>query len=121
VADVAVTAAPDERNQALANALAMNVKAPDLGKLGYQLAGIRIYSGVPGGKAVELRYRGEQNKVFTVYLRHPSSPPRVDLFERDGLRICIWQDDVIGTVMLGEMSAGEMARAASAAYAGLNL
>ncbi|HYM18116.1 MAG TPA: hypothetical protein VEU06_06095 [Micropepsaceae bacterium] len=121
VADVAVTAAPDDRNQVVADALAMKVKAPDLGKLGYQLADIRIYSGVPGGKAVELRYRGEQNKVFTVYLRHPCSPPRVDLFERDGLRICIWQDDVIGTVMLGEMSAGEMARAASAAYAGLNL
>jgi anti-sigma factor RsiW len=37
------------------------------------------------------------------------------------LRICIWQDDIIGTVMVGDMSAGEMARAASAAYAGLNL
>jgi anti-sigma factor RsiW len=121
VVDVQVSGLPEARNQVLANALEMKLKTPDLAKIGYQLAAIRIYSGVPGGKAVELRYRGDENKVFTLYLRHPSSPARVDLFQRDGLRICIWQDDVIGTVMLGEMSAGEMARVASAAYAGLNL
>ena len=121
VVDVSVSAPGEERNQVLSKALDMNVKAPDLGKLGYQLADIRIYSGVPGGKSVELRYRGEQNRVFTVYLRHPSGPPQVDLLQRDGLRICIWQDEYVGSVMLGEMSAGEMARAASAAYAGLTL
>jgi anti-sigma factor RsiW len=97
------------------------LKVPDMSKLGYQLAAIRVYSDVPGGKAVELRYRGGEDHVFTLYLRHPTSPARVDLLQRDNLRICIWQDEVIGTVMLGEMSAGEMARAASAAYAGLNL
>jgi hypothetical protein len=43
----------------------------------------------------------------------------VDLVERDGMRICIWQDEVLSTVMLGEMSAGEMARIASLAYSGL--
>ncbi len=121
VVDVAASGVPDARNQVLSTALDMKLKAPDLAKIGYQLAAIRVYSGVPGGKAVELRYRGEQNQVFTLYLRHPSSPARVDLFQRDGVRICVWQDDVIGTVMLGSMSAGEMARAASAAYAGLNL
>jgi anti-sigma factor RsiW len=121
VVDVQASGVPEARNQVLANALDMKLKAPDLARIGYQLAAIRIYSGVPGGKAVELRYRGEENRVFTLYLRHPSSPARVDLFQRDGLRICIWQDDVIGTVMLGQMSAGEMARVASAAYAGLNL
>jgi anti-sigma factor RsiW len=108
-------------NQVLTEALTMNLKAPDLTRIGYRLADIRVYSGVPGGNAVELRYRDQQSRLFTLYLRHPSSPARVDLSERDGLRICIWQDDVIGTVMVGDMSAGEMARAASAAYAGLNL
>jgi anti-sigma factor RsiW len=76
---------------------------------------------VPGGKAVELAYRDVQQRTFTLYLRHPSSPARVELLERDGLRICIWQDDVIGTVMLGQMSAGEMARISTLAYAGLTL
>jgi anti-sigma factor RsiW len=114
-------AAPEERNQVLATALSMTLKAPDLTKLGYRLADIRIYSGVPGGKAVEIAYRDAQNRLFTLYLRHPSGPPRVDLVERDGMRICIWQDDVLGTVMLGQMSAGEMARMASLAYSGLTL
>ena len=105
----------------LSAALSETLKAPDLSKLGYRLANIRVYSGVPGGKAVELAYRDAQNRLFTLYLRHPSGPPRVDLVERDGMRICIWQDDVLGTVMLGEMSAGEMARIASLAYSGLTL
>jgi len=112
---------PEARNQVLTMALSMMLKAPDLTRLGYRLENIRIFSGVPGGKAAELAYRDEQNRVFTLYLRHPSSPPRVDLVERDGMRICIWQDDVLSTVMLGEMSAGEMARVASLAYSGLTL
>jgi anti-sigma factor RsiW len=37
------------------------------------------------------------------------------------MRICIWQDEELSTVMLGEMSAGEMARVASLAYSGLTL
>ena len=114
-------AAPEQRNQVVAAALSMTLKAPDLTKLGYRLANIRVYSGMPGGKAVELAYRDAQNRLFTLYLRRPSGPPRVDLVERDGMRICIWQDDVLGTVMLGQMSAGEMARMASLAYSGLTL
>ena len=119
--DVAALAEPEARNQVLTRALTMKLKAPDLSKMGYQLADIRVYFNVPGGKAVELGYRDGQNRVFTLYLRHPSSPARVELLERDGLRICVWQDDVIGTVMLGQMSAGEMARISTLAYAGLTL
>jgi anti-sigma factor RsiW len=115
----AIASAPDRGNQLLTAALMMSLKAPDLTRLGYRLADIGIYSGVPGGKAVELSYRNAENRLFTLYLRHPSSPARVDLIQRDGMRICIWQDDVLGTVMLGEMSAGEMARIASLAYSGL--
>ena len=114
-------AAPDARDQVLTRALAMMVKVPDLTRLGYQLADIHVYSGVPGGRAVELTYVDPQKRLFTLYLRHPSGPPRVDLLQRDRMRICIWQDDVVGTVMLGEMSAGEMARIASLAYSGLTL
>ena len=113
--------APEGRNQILATALAMMVKAPDLMKLGYGLASIRVFAGVPGGRSVELVYRNAQDRLFTLYIRHPSGPARVDLGQREGMRICIWQDDVLGTVMLGEMSAGEMARLASLAYSGLTL
>jgi anti-sigma factor RsiW len=115
------TASQEERNNIVSTALAMDLKAPDLTQQGYQLAAIRTYSGVPGGKAVELDYHNAENRLFTLYIRRPSSPPRVDLLERGSVRICIWQDDVVGTVMAGEMSAGEMARIASLAYSGLYL
>jgi anti-sigma factor RsiW len=117
----ATSVAPERRSAVLTGSLAMTLKAPDLSKLGYELTSLRIYSGVPGGRAVELGYRNSQNRLFTLYLRHPTGPPRVDLTESNGIRTCVWQDDVLGAVMLGEMSAGEMARIASLAYSGLTL
>jgi len=105
----------------LSAALNSKVKAPNLTRMGYRLDGVRIYRGPPGGKAVEIDYRNARNTLFTLYLRRPSSPPRVDIVERGRLRICIWQDDEMGAVMAGEMSAGEMARLASLAYSGLSL
>jgi anti-sigma factor RsiW len=87
--------------------------------MGYRLATVQIYGGVPGGQAVELVYRGRENRVFTLYLRHSTSAPRFDQFQTSGIRVCIWQDDVLGTVMAGKMSAAEMQRLASLAYTGL--
>ena len=57
---------------------------------------------------------------FTVYLKPSSGTPRFDMIKRGDVRICVWQDDVLGAVMLGEMSAAEMLRIASLAYSGLN-
>ena len=111
----------DSGTTLLSAALDSKVKTPNLTRMGYQLDGARIYGGMPGGKAVELDYRNAQNSLFTLYLRRPSSPPRVDIVERGRLRICIWQDDELGAVMAGEMPAGEMARLASLAYSGLSL
>jgi len=112
---------PAARDLLLTQTLETTLKAPDLGRMGYRLASMRVYAASGGSKAVELRYRDTKGRLFTLYLRRPTSAPRVDLINRGGLRICIWQDDVVGTVMLGEMSAAEMARLASLAYAGLNL
>jgi anti-sigma factor RsiW len=105
----------------LTAALASKVNAPNLTRMGYRLESVRIYPGRPGSKAVELDYRNMRNGLFTLYLRRPSSPPRVDIVERGRLRICLWQDDELGAVMAGEMPAGEMARLASLAYSGLTL
>jgi anti-sigma factor RsiW len=116
----ALPAAADA-NKIVDTALAMNLKIPDLARMGYRLADIRVYADVPGGKAVQIDYRNAQNTVFTLYLRHPSGPAKVDLLKRGDTRICLWQDDMLGSVMTGEMSAGEMARLASLAYSGLYL
>lgn len=114
-------AAAEDRDQVLQAALALNVKAPDLGKFGYRLTDIRVYPESSNGKAVELEYRDTQTRLFSLYLRKPSGPPKVDMLERDGKWTCIWQDEVLGAVMQGEMSAGEMARIVSVAYFELNL
>jgi len=115
-------ASPSEAPRAdriLAAALRMRLKAPDLSRMGYRLQTVRVYANVPGGKSVELRYRDTRNRDFALYVRHPSSAVRFDQYKSAGLRICVWQDDVLGTVMTGPISAAEMQRLASLAYTGL--
>ena len=105
--------------QTLSSALAMRVSVPDLKRMGYSLVGVRVYGSAPQAKGVELLYRHTDNRIFALYLRRPSGPPRFDQYKHGNLRVCIWQDDVLGAVMTGEMSAAEMQRLASLAYTGL--
>jgi anti-sigma factor RsiW len=118
---LAVASAGQARSadRVIAAALRMRLKAPDLTRMGYRLTNVRVYENVPGGRSVELRYRDGANRDFALYVRHPSSGVRFDQYRRAGLRICVWQDDVLGTVMTGPISAAEMQRLASLAYTGL--
>ena len=104
----------------LAKILAMRVSAPDLSAMGYSLAALRVYADMPRGRAVELVYRGPAGRDFTLFVRRSSGEARFDVFEHDGVRVCLWQDDVVATVMAGRMSAAEMQRLASLAYNGLS-
>lgn len=106
---------------ALRTAVALPVKVPDMRKLGYQLIGIRFYGSSGKNGAAELLYRGTNNELFTLYVRRSSGKERFDQFERNGLRVCVWQDDEVGTVMAGNVSTAAMQRLASAAYSGLTL
>lgn len=106
-------------SRALASTLAMRLKAPDLSRMGYRLASMDIYDHVATGKAVELIYRRADNRTFALYVRHATGAARFDEFTRGKMRVCIWQDEVLGTVMTGQMSAAEMQRLASLAYSGL--
>ena len=110
-----------EANNIISSALRAHLKAPDLSRMDYALAGIRVYTHVPGGSAVELLYRHSDGRVFALYVRHPSSAARFDQFKDGDLRVCIWQDEELGAVMTGRMSAAEMQRLASLAYSGLVL
>jgi anti-sigma factor RsiW len=115
------TAARDVASSVISQALAMRLKAPDLSRMGYSLEAVKIYAGTRGNQPVELVYRNAQNDAFSLYLHRPVGAPRFDQFKRGGERVCIWQDDVLGTVMVGEMSAPEMQRLASLSYTGLTL
>jgi anti-sigma factor RsiW len=91
-----------------------DIKVPDLERMGYRVTGLGIY-----GHAAEVQYRDAQNNLFTLYLTASDGKTRFDQFEQKGMRICVWQDDRVSTVMAGTMSAAEMQRLASLAYLGL--
>jgi len=90
------------------------IKVPDLTRMGYRVTRLGFYD-----RAAEIQYRDGQNNLFTLYLRASDGKTRFDQFEQKGMRICVWQDDRISTVMAGTMSAAEMQRLASLAYLGL--
>ncbi len=99
---------------ALEDIVGVNVQVPALDSMGYQVTGLKFYE-----RAAEIRYRDGKGRVFTLYLRPSDGKTRFDQFERDGLRICVWQDDRISTVMAGTISAAMMQRLASLTYLGL--
>jgi anti-sigma factor RsiW len=104
------------RDAVLTHAVGLQVRAPDLARLGWKLVEIDTYA-----KAAALRYRTENGSTLTMFVRPSTGTPRFDLLKTGGLRVCVWQDEVIGAVMMGEMSAGQMMRVAGAAYAALDL
>jgi anti-sigma factor RsiW len=99
---------------ALRQAVALNVRIPDLSRMGFKLRSLQLYD-----KAAEILYQGPQNQVFTLYVRRSDGTARFDQFERRGLRVCIWQDDLISTVMAGNVSPAAMQRLATLSYTGL--
>lgn len=116
-ADRTITAAPNGRyDDELSKAVAANVRVPDLTRLGYRLTSIRVYTNAPNGRAAELAYRDGSNRLFTLYLSHSNGKERFDQFAQNGLRVCIWQDEVLSMVMAGDMSTAAMQRLASLTY-----
>jgi anti-sigma factor RsiW len=113
---VAVTDLNDARRyrEALRQIVKANVNVPDLERMGYRVARLNLYD-----HAAEIQYRDGKNNLFTLYLRASDGKTRFDQFERDGVRICVWQDDLISTVMAGTVSAAQMQRLASLTYLGL--
>jgi anti-sigma factor RsiW len=120
---IAIQAGTDARqyDAVLSSAVALKVKVPDLKRLGYEPTGIRLYPHSASGSAAELLYRDGNDRVFTLYLRRSDGTARFDQFERDGLRVCVWQDEELSTVMAGNVSTAAMQRLASLAYTGLTL
>jgi len=104
------------RDAGLARAVGLKLRAPDLARLGWHLVRVDTYAG-----AAALRYRTDAGQALTLYIRRSTGEPRFDLLHHGRERICIWQDEVVSAVMMGDMTAGAMMRVASAAYLELNL
>jgi anti-sigma factor RsiW len=103
----------------VSNVVGTRVRVPDMRRLGYRLTGIQLYGGPVSNSAAELLYRDDAGRLFTLYLRRSDGRVRFDQFRRANLRICVWQDDQVGMVMAGDVSAAAMQRLASLAYTGL--
>jgi len=103
------------REAALRQAVGLKLHIPDLSQQHWRLAELDTYA-----HAAALRYRSETGQMLTIYVRQSEGAPRFDLLKQGNIRTCIWQDEVVGTVMMGDMSAGQMMRVASAAYLALN-
>lgn len=101
---------------ALRSALAANIKVPDMTRMGFKFAELRIYSG-----AAEIVYHDGKSRIFTLYVQRSDGTVRFDQFERNGLRVCVWQDDAIAMVMSGNVSTATMQRMASLAYTGMTM
>ena len=103
----------------MTKSLDTRVKAPDLTRMGYRLVGIEVYSSP--APSFDLRYVDGNGRAVTLYIRRSPGSTRFDILEMKGLKVCVWQDNIISTVVTGAMSAGEMERLASLAYSGLTL
>jgi anti-sigma factor RsiW len=116
-ADISAEAARDGLVQA---ALAAPVKVPNLEKAGFKLVGISAYPDKGGHKALQLSYRNRDGTLFTMYMRQTAGGDRFELSRHDNMQVCVWQNDDLSVVMLGEMPAHEMLKVATATYADLN-
>ena len=99
----------------LSRAAGAQVRVPDLHVMGYRVTGLRFTN-----KAAQVTYRDGRDRLFTLYLRPSNGKTRFDQFARGELRVCIWQDDRVSTVMIGPMSAAVMQRLATLTYLGLS-
>jgi anti-sigma factor RsiW len=117
---VASGAVVERYSGVLRSAVGSDVKIPDMSRMGYRLASIRVFS----RGAAEMAYRDRKNGVVTIYVRQvrrSDGEPQFYQFGRDGLRVCVWQDDRIATVIAGNVSTALMQRLADVAVYGLFL
>jgi anti-sigma factor RsiW len=107
---------PEAVRALLSQATGLKLRAPDLRRLGWRLVSVDTYRGAAG-----LHYVNDRAASLSVYVRRSAGAPRFDILRRGDTRICVWQDEVVGAVMMGNLSAGQMMRVAGAAYADLDL
>lgn len=111
---------PDARDQILRTTLGVPLKTPNLRKAGFDLVAMGVYGDRRDRASLELVYGDARGRRFTVYLRGPTGGDGFELRQDGAARICVWQNEELSAVMVGEMSSEEILRVASLTYADLN-
>jgi anti-sigma factor RsiW len=110
-----------DADRLLSGTLGLPLKSPDLSKAGYSLAAAVVHGDSQQGRAVTLRYRDGQGRIFSILVHRSIGADRFEMRSDGALKICIWQNDEVSTVMLGNLSTSEMLRVASLTYTALSL
>ena len=110
----------DAGDKVVVATLDVPAKIPDLEKAGYTLSGISVLHDAGGGAALQVAYRDAKGGSFTLFMRRSTGPDRFDLSRRGQTQICVWQNDSLSVVMLGEMPAKEMLKVATMTYSALD-
>jgi anti-sigma factor RsiW len=108
------------RDRFVSEALGNSMHAPDLRHAGFTLAAADFYDGT-GGRAVQLRYIDRDLHLFTVYIHPGAGPDRFSLVTHNMIRICVWQNEDMSTVMSAELPTSELFRLSSMTYSALAL
>jgi len=120
----ALLATSSARDEIVRDVLDVPAKVPDLGKAGYVLTDMKVYSSHASGggreRALQIAYRNAHGRSFTLYMHKSLGRDRFDLEHRGDTQICIWQNEDLSVVMVGEMPAKEMLKVATLTYGDLN-
>lgn len=111
---------PATREAALRDALGMKVRPPELSRFGFQLVRMDLFA-LQDAKAAQLRYTDAAGRMLTIFVRPSDGTVQFDIIRRGDTHVCVWQDDIVGAVIVAPVSAAEMLRIASSAYTSLNL
>lgn len=104
----------------VSEALGNRMRAPDLSRAGFILIGADLYDGAKG-RALQLRYTDRERHLFTVYVHPGAGPDRFSLLQDQAVRICVWQNEDMSTVMSAELPTSLLFRLSSMTYSALAL
>lgn len=106
----------------LSKRLGADVKAPQLGAVGYELVGGRLLPS-NSGPAAQFMYQDARGQRLTLYVRTDAQEQRETAFryaQEGKVGVFYWLDGSLGYALSGEMERQQLLRVAEAVYHGLN-
>ena len=106
----------------LSKRLGAEVKAPDLGELGFGLVGGRL---LPSGEgpAAQFMYQDGEGHRLTLYVRRGTEDNRETAFrfaQESGVGVFYWVEGPLGYALSGDLDKSELLKVANAVYRQLN-
>jgi anti-sigma factor RsiW len=106
----------------LSKRLGADVKAPQLGAVGYELVGGRLLPS-NSGPAAQFMYQDARGQRLTLYVRTDAQEQHETAFryaQEGKVGVFYWLDGSLGYALSGELERQQLLRVAEAVYHGLN-